>query len=50
MTLPAAAPVPAWLPLAALAAGLLALAAERRLAGWQRGLERGSGEPLRNRS
>jgi phenylpropionate dioxygenase-like ring-hydroxylating dioxygenase large terminal subunit len=40
----------AWLPLAGLAAGLLALAAERRLALWQQGLERGSGEPPRNRS
>ncbi|MFN5194462.1 MAG: cell death suppressor protein Lls1, partial [Cyanobacteriota bacterium] len=47
--LPASA-APTWLPLAGLAAGLLALAAERRLATWQRGLERGSGEPPRNRS
>jgi phenylpropionate dioxygenase-like ring-hydroxylating dioxygenase large terminal subunit len=41
---------PAWLLAAGAAGAGLALAAERQLARWQRGLERGSGEAPRNRS
>ncbi len=49
LALPLLVPLP-WLLAAGFAGGGLALVGERQLGAWQRGLERGSGDPPRNRA